>query len=287
MTASAPPVRRRLVGKALRRYREGMGYTLDDVARMLECDRSKMSRIETGDRGIRGKELRELLAEYGIAGEQKAILELLADPRGKFGWYLDYEGVLRGAWRDYLTLETAASKISAYEAQRIPGLLQTPAYARALAETDPSLEDEAARDRAVGAVLARQRAILEEGGPEVRLIIGQAALHQQVGSAAVMDEQLSALARIAADSAAVTVQVLPFESGAHAAAAEGSLAILQFAGVAGLGLVHLGAISGGTCLEGQNDLVAYAGVFEQLRAFALDPARSALLLRGIAGVGPR
>ena len=71
--------------------------------------------------------------------------ELLADPRGAFGWYPDYDGVLRGAWRDYLTLETAASKISAYEAQRVPGLLQTPAYARALAEADPSLKDDAAR----------------------------------------------------------------------------------------------------------------------------------------------
>ena len=61
---------------------------------MLECDRSKISRIETGERGIRAKELRELLAEYGVAGEQQAVLELLADPRGAFGWHRDYAGVL-------------------------------------------------------------------------------------------------------------------------------------------------------------------------------------------------
>ena len=61
--ATAPPVRRRLVGGALRRYRENLGYTLDDAARILECDRSKISRVETGQRGIRGKELRELLTE--------------------------------------------------------------------------------------------------------------------------------------------------------------------------------------------------------------------------------
>jgi transcriptional regulator with XRE-family HTH domain len=283
MTVSAPPVRRRLVGKALRRYREGIGYTLDDVARMLECDRSKMSRIETGQRGIRGKELRELLAEYGIAGERQAILELLADPRGAFGWYRDYDGVLPGALRDYLTLETAASRISVYEAQRVPGLLQTPAYARALAERDPALKDDAARDRAVEAVAARQRAILDEGGPEVHLIIGQAALHQQFGSTAVMGEQLGALAQAAGDSGSITVQVLPFDAGAHAAAGDGSLAILQFAQAPGLGLVHLGGIGGGVCLEGQDDLGAYAGVFDQLTAFAQGPARSALLLRGMVG----
>ena len=53
-------MRRRLVGGALRRYREHMGYALEDAARVLDCDRSKISRIETGQRGIRPKELREL-----------------------------------------------------------------------------------------------------------------------------------------------------------------------------------------------------------------------------------
>ena len=65
MTGS-PPVRRRLLGSALREYRESLGYNLDEAARILECDRSKISRIETGERGIRPKELRELLTEYGV-----------------------------------------------------------------------------------------------------------------------------------------------------------------------------------------------------------------------------
>jgi len=80
----APPVRRRLVGRALRRYRENLGYTLSDAARVLECHASKVSRIETGERDIRAKELRELVAEYGIGGEQLAMLTLLSDPRGAF-----------------------------------------------------------------------------------------------------------------------------------------------------------------------------------------------------------
>jgi transcriptional regulator with XRE-family HTH domain len=287
MPAAAPPVRRRLVGRALRQYRETLGYTLEDAARMLECDRSKMSRVETGERGIRGKELRELLAEYGVDGEQRAILELLANPRGGRGWFRDYDGVLRGAWRDYLTLETAASKISAYEAQRVPGLLQTPAYAKAEAKADPLLSDAVARGSAVEAVLARQRAILQERRADVRLIIGQAALEQRVASAAVMDEQLRVLADAAADGGAVTVQVLPFDAGAHVAAGVGSLAILQFDQAPDLGLVHLGGIGGGVCLEGQDDLGAYARAFERLRGYALSPERSAVLLRDRAGFQPR
>src|SRR3984885_6997562 len=176
---SAPPVRRRLVGRALRQYRETLGYTLEDAARLLECDRSKVSRIETGERGVRPKELRELLADYGVPREQQALLIELADPRGAFGWYRDYADVLSGAQQDYVIMEAAASKITAYEAQRVPGLLQTPAYARALADTDPFLTDDAARDRAVEGLLARQQAVLGDQRPEVRIVIGQAALHQQ------------------------------------------------------------------------------------------------------------
>ena len=235
MTVSAPPVRRRLVGRTLRRHREALGWTLDDAARVLECDRSKVSRIETGERGIRAKELRELMDEYGVAEEQRAVLALLADPRGAFGWQRDYAAVLPGAWRDYLIMETAASKISGYDAQRVPGLLQTPALRPGARGADPSLHDDAARDSAAEAVLARQQAILNKPGPELHLVIGQAALHQQVGSPEVMRKQLAMLAQAAGDSGTITVQVLPFEAGAHAAAGEGSLALLQFDGAPGPG----------------------------------------------------
>jgi transcriptional regulator with XRE-family HTH domain len=84
MTVSAPPARRRLVGRTLRRQREALGWKLDDAARVLECDRSKISRIEAGERGIRTKELRELMEEYGLAEEQQEVLAILADPRGAF-----------------------------------------------------------------------------------------------------------------------------------------------------------------------------------------------------------
>src|SRR3984957_13049205 len=120
---------------------------------------------------MRGKELRELLAEYGIGETLQAVLTDLADPRGAFGWHRDYADVLPEAWRDYLILEAAASKISGYEAQQIPALLQPRAYARALAKTDLALADDAARERAADAVLARQQALLEaERRPDVHLI---------------------------------------------------------------------------------------------------------------------
>jgi len=279
---TAPPVRRRLVGGALRRYRENLGYTLDDAARVLDCDRSKISRIETGQRGIRRNELRDLLAEYGIADDQQVILAAMANPRGAQGWYGTYADVLPAVCQDYLVLEAWASRISVYEAQRIPVLLQAAAYARALAEADPGLADDHARDKAAEAAQARQEAVLGEPEPGVDVIIGEAALRQQVGGPAVMHGQLETLARISGHSAACTVQILPFSCGAHPAADVGSLAILQFSDEPELGVVHLGGAGGGVFLDSLADLSAYARMLEQLRALALSPARSALLLRELA-----
>jgi transcriptional regulator with XRE-family HTH domain len=274
------PFRRRLVGGTLRQYRENLGYTLDDAARILECDRSKISRVETGQRGIRGKELRELLAEYGISDEQQSVLTAMADPRAARGWYRPYSDVLPGAWQDYLLLEAAASRVLAYEAQRIPALLQTREYALALAEAEPGLTDDDARERLVEATLARQKAILGGRKPDIHLVIGEAALRQEVGGRKVMEGQLGLLAGVSGDSGVITIQILPFSSGAHAAVALASLAILYFPEAPGLGVVHLGGAGGGVCLETQADLAAHARVFEQLQAFALSPAQSALLLRG-------
>jgi transcriptional regulator with XRE-family HTH domain len=213
---AAPPVRRRLVGHALRRYRENLGYTLEDAARALECDRSKISRIETGQRGIRGKELRELLTEYGVGEREQATVAAIADPRGAPAWCATYTDVLPGgAWQDYLLLEASASRISVYEAQRIPTLLQTPGYARTLAEAELGLTNDDALDRAAEATQARQKAILGERKPDIRVIIGEAALNQEVGGQTVMDGQLGLLAGVSGDSGTISVQILPFSSGAR------------------------------------------------------------------------
>ena len=279
---AAPPARRRLVGGALRRYRESLGYTLDDAARALGCDRSKVSRVETGQRGIRATELRTLLSEYGIDEQAQDALAAIADPRAARGWWRAYGDVVPDAHEDYLSLEAAALAIEIYEAQRIPAILQTPAYARALAKADPSLTDDNARGRTVEATLARQKAILGGRKPDIHIIIGEAALRQQVGGPAVMENQLGLLAGVSGDSGRITVQILPFGCGAHAAAGAGSLSILQFAGAPGLGAAYLGGACGGLCLDAEEDVAACARMFGQLKALALGPAKTALLLRGLA-----
>ena len=282
MTAT-PPVRRRLIGAALRRYREGLGYALDDAALILDCDRSKISRIETGHRGIRDRELRELLTEYGVAEPEQAALAAVAAQGRRQGWWHEYKDVLTDAGQDFVIMEAAAAEILGYEPHRVPALLQTAAYARAVAAADPAFTNDAQRGQAVEVTLLRQRVVLKENRPRLDVVLGEGALHQAVGGAEVMRTQLARLATIAGHGprAGITLQVLPFAAGAHAAAG-GGMAILRFAGPSGIDVVHLNALPDGVSLDGSAEVARYVRAFARLRLAALTPAASACLLREMA-----
>ena len=273
-----PPVRRRLVGMALRRYRENRGFTLEDAARVLECDRSKISRIETGQRGIHARDLRDLVAEYDVGEQERAFLAAIATPKAASGWWREYEDVVAGEWRDYLIMESLATKVLTHRTQQIPSLLQTKTYATAVA----SASEPGARSRAVEAVLARQEAILGVKELELAVVIAEGALHQQVGGADVMRGQLAWLAELAGSSRQLTIQVLPFESGAYPDFGVGAMDIMTFAGTPGPGLVRIPGISGGIYLEDAEDVTRYASAFTRIRNAALSASASAAMLRLIA-----
>jgi transcriptional regulator with XRE-family HTH domain len=243
-----PPLWRLMTGSALRRYREGMGYALEDAAKILDCCPSKISRVETGQRGIRPKELRELLSDYGVTPLEQATLLQLA----QLGRNQHSEVTTCPPDRD---IWLAASQILLYDALQVPMLLQTPEYAREIGAADGS--------PSAGVV------------PRVTAVVSEGALRQMVGGAEVMHAQLSALAATEA-----VVQVLPFSSGARAAGCGvGSLAFLRFGEAPALDVVRVG----GQYLLGDADLACYLDLFEQLQASALSPAASAQMLRGMAG----
>jgi len=283
---ATPPVRRRLLGAALRRYREALGYGLEDAARILECDRSKISRIETGQRGIRVKELRELLTEYGVPPEEQAALAAVAHRGRQHGWWDDYPDVLADVAQDFVIMEAAASEILCYEPQQVPDLLQTADYARAVADADPACTSDVQRAHVVEVKLIRQQIVLGERRPRFDVVLSEGVAHQSVGSPDVMRIQLAALAAIADEGedpdAAVSVRVLPFAAGAYAAAGAGAMTILRFSDTPSLGVIHLAALSGGVSLEGQEHVARYLRAFAQLRTAALTPGASARLLRKIA-----
>jgi transcriptional regulator with XRE-family HTH domain len=292
-----PPVRRRLLGTALREYRESLGYNLDEAARILGCDRSKVSRIETGERGIRAKELRELLTEYGVpATEQEALLAVAHRGR-ESGWWLDYRDVLPPAAQDYVIMELAATEILAYEPAQVPDLLQTPGYMRAAAAADPRYVSGEQRSHAAEAKLNRQRIVVGGRAPSLDVVMTEGALRQTVGPARVMREQLGRLEALAetgfaddlpgggapaGERSRVSLRVLPFAAGAHAVAGGGPMTLLRFAETPEIGVVHLAALSGGVSLEGREEVARFLRTFAELRAAALPASRSAQLIRSVA-----
>ena len=276
-----PPARRRLVGAASRRHRESLGYRLDDAARILECDRSKISRIESGQRGIRPRDLRDLLTEYGVAEQEQQTLTAIAHPHRERSWWHSYADVLPSPWLDYLVTEAAASQIHAYQPLQVPDLLQTRDYARAVVTADPTLSS-GPQDLFLEAMLTRQQLILGERRPELAVVIGEAALHQVVGGTEVMQAQLARLAEMSDTCPQITIQVLPFASGAPPAGASGPLSILRFAASPSLGVVHLPGPNGGHILDSPPDVASHTRAFTLLSASAPTPAVTAQLLREIA-----
>ena len=276
------PVRRRLIGSALRRYRENLGYALQDAAGVLECDRSKISRIETGQRTIRPKELRELLTEYGVPRrEQEVLVGLARRGSSKTNWWDAYAHVLPEAMLDYILMESAAAEIMTYDAQVVPALLQTPEYARAMVAADPGYGSDTVREQVLAVQRKRQETVLG-GGTRLTAVIGEAALYQLVGGPEVRAEQLRALAELAGQGPAVSLQVVPFTAGAHPAAATASLSILRFRHAPSLSVAYLEAVSGGVYRESQLDVARYARAFTMLRAVALTCGETARMLSEVA-----
>jgi transcriptional regulator with XRE-family HTH domain len=281
MMTDGATLRRRVIGAALRRYRETLGYPLEDAASILDCDRSKISRIENGIRAARLPELRQLLTEYGAEPADWDILKVIAGRNAGHGWWDEYADVLPADLRDYLVLETAAVRVLVYEPQRIPALLQTEPYAYALAAADSALAA-GSQHRAAEAAIIRQQAVLDQGRLEITAVLGEAALYQQVGGAAVMGSQLGQLAAFAEDLPQVTVQVLPVSRGAHAASGSGPAAVLELGGNLGLGVVHLGSLAGDIYLADPAAVARHASLFPHVQTAALPPVASAQVIRDIA-----
>jgi transcriptional regulator with XRE-family HTH domain len=276
----APSVRHVLVGSMLRSYREAAGYKLDDAARILECDRSKISRIETGQRGVRPKELRELLTEYSVAPAIQDTLTALARPRDANAWWRDYRQVLPESYLDFAVAEGVASRILVYAPLRVPELLWTPEYGQAVAAADPSVPDDAEK-AAVEAAIAYRGATFFDRRPDCTVILGEAALHHRAGSPDVMRAQLAHVAELSGpDYPWLTIRVLPFSAGICSGAGECS--VLQFNELSDMGLVHVAGPQGGVCLSTPSTVDAYTRAFMRMSGYSLNANQSTLRLRQLA-----
>jgi transcriptional regulator with XRE-family HTH domain len=273
---NAIPIQRLITGEALRRCREERGLPLEEAAAILKCDRSKVSRIETGQRGIRAEELQMLLTAYGVEAATRDTLAVITRSATAKGWWSQHNN----ARREYHQLEAAASAIDVYEVTQVPALLQTPQYARSLAEADPGRPEDSDHARAIEALLARQQAFWD-GSQMLTVVIAEAALLQVVGGRAVMRNQLAYLSGLRGEGR-VLVHVLPFGALGRPAPGLGSMNILRIGTPPAITVVYLADASGGHFLTSPEATATHYAAFEQLRAYALPTGRSAARLSELA-----
>ncbi len=265
----SPTVQRRRLGLELRRLRENAKITIEFAAEHLECSSSKISRIETGHIGASPRDVRDLLAIYGVDGEAADELVQVAREARQKGWWHAYGSVLTGA---YVGLEAAASSIKAYEAQVVPGLLQLPEYTRTVIRAArPNITDDEL-DQRMHVRKMRQSLIDQDDPLNFWVVLDEAIFHRIVGSAAIMAEQLDHLA-IMAERPHVTLQVLAFDAGAHAGI-DGTFAILEYEDPGDPDVVFAENAAGGLFLEKDHEVARYQFIFDHLRASALPPTQS-------------
>lgn len=162
----------------------------------------------------------------------------------------------------------------------MPGLLQTAEYARAVIRTDGVFEDDGVIDQRVAVRMARQAVLTRDPPPKLWAVLDEAVLRRPIGGGDVHRRQLLRLVDIA-DLPMVTLQVLPFASGAHRALA-GSFVILEFANPDEHPLVHCEGMTGGVFRSRANELRSYWVSFEALRSAALSPKDSLGFIAAVA-----
>ena len=149
------------MGAALRRHRTALGWGLADAARVLGTGKSAVSRIESGERGARPEQLAVLLKAYEVPGGEREFLLRLAAAREP-GWWEGYTDILSESLRRYLAVEVEAARVLAWDGQRVPPVLRTADYARAVAVFDPLVPVGAER-RAAEVTELRRQAVLASG----------------------------------------------------------------------------------------------------------------------------
>ncbi|WP_328554446.1 MULTISPECIES: helix-turn-helix domain-containing protein [unclassified Streptomyces] len=199
-------------GSELRRLREAAGLKQGELGDIIFCTGSLIGQVETAHK-VPTRDFAERIDAALLTGG--AFSRLIG---------LVLRSQLPTWFQAYAEMEARAAYIYSFQAQLVDGLLQTPGYARAVLGS----RSEADLDAKVAARMERQRVLARDEPPVAWVVLDEAVLHRQIGSAAVMRDQLGRLLHLRRDGW-TQVQVLPFEAGQHPGLM-GSFNLLRFDG---------------------------------------------------------
>ncbi|MGV9328291.1 helix-turn-helix domain-containing protein [Streptosporangium sandarakinum] len=273
-------VLRIMLGAQLRRLREGRAITLEEAGHSIRASHSKISRMELGRVSFRVRDVADLLTLYGVTDddERRPLLSLV-ERANQTGWWHNYNDVLPNWFETYVGLEESASGIRNYEVQFVPGLLQSEDYARAVILLGFPAASEEELERRVRLRMARQRVLRGPEPPHLWAVLDEAVLRRPLGGAEVMRGQIDHILA-ALELPNVTVQIVPFSVGGHAAAG-GPFSILRFAQPDLPDIVYLEQLTSAVYLEKRDEVERYIEVMERLCIEAEPASRTPEILRRI------
>lgn len=267
---STPTLRGRRLAQELRTLRERAGLAQAEASRRVGWSKSKLSRIEEPVTRPDEEDVHALLQLYGLDGARHpAILQLLEDSWQR-GWWTAYGDAFKD---NFIMLEEQAPEICVYEAMLIPGLFQTPDYARVMFSNRRDLED-VDLDRLVAARMARKAILHRTHPPKVHVVINEAAFRQVVGDEDLMRKQVSELWSVGVEKSNVAIQVLPF-SDVPPCALLGAFTIFNFPDDHGLDVAHSEGPLGEWYAESSDQLTRAKVAFKDVSRAALSPDLSA------------
>jgi len=275
--SSSPTVRRRRLAAELHRLRQASKLTIEQVAETLEWSPGKVSKIENARVSVLPRDARRLLDVYGITeGPERDLLVSLARESRERGWWQQYGEAVPEWFATYVGLEAEASAISAYRAEIVPGLLQTQRYAAALHRAELMNATEEEIERHVAVRMERQAHLTQPDAPRLWVVLNEAVIRRVIGERSIMHEQLTRLAE-AASAPNITLQVLPFSSGAHASM-DSAFSIVSFEPPTDGDIVYFEHPTCSLYLDKPGEVARYTLVYEHLRAASLSLDESRRLI---------
>ncbi|WP_030167507.1 helix-turn-helix domain-containing protein [Spirillospora albida] len=275
--------RRRRIGDALRAFRDDLGLTQGAAGRLLDRSQASLSAYENGHRAIRPRDLKHILDMYGVTDEllRTRLLSLAAQGR-QDGWWHDFNERLEPGAVDFVSLEADTCSIRTFDAQLIPGLFQSEAYARAVISGSGTALRRSPQEieTDVSFRMRRQRIHTRCDPPKIAVVLGEAALRQRTGGRDVMRGQLAKLLAMGS-LPHIELQVLPFDVETNPGV-DGAFVIMGLEPDGILEVVTLHSMTRTWYVDEPSDVEHYVSTFEWLRELALPEPETLTLIDRIS-----